>query len=67
MARLACILLGLDPALPGAICPGYNPFTIDTNFKYIGSLPLHVPKSNHWDISIEVFYEAYFDYEIGIF
>merc|ERR1712112_503637 len=28
----------------------------NTDFKYIGQLPYHVPKPYHWDDSVEVFY-----------
>merc|ERR1712112_259786 len=29
----------------------------NTDFKYVGSLPYHVPKPYNWDDSVEVFYE----------
>merc|ERR1711970_286061 len=29
----------------------------NTDFKYVGSLPYHVPKPYHWDDSVETFYE----------
>jgi len=39
----------------------------NTDFKYVGSLPYHVPKPYNWDDSVETFYERIDEEHKGLF